>query len=70
MSPADLALLKSCIDKTVELTFDDGTVEIASIISVFDKESSPDVFYDLVPKASTGCSAQLSTIASVRPVSL
>jgi len=66
MSPADLNLLKANIDKIVELTFTDGTQELACIINVFDQESDPDLFYDRVPKADAGYSAQLSEIASVR----
>ncbi len=45
MSPSDLQLLKASIDSTVELTFQDETVEFVRVISVFDQESDPDIFY-------------------------
>ena len=71
MTPSDLQLLKASIDSVVELAFTDGTRQVARVISVFDEESDPDVFYTAITfdgKVAGDFGVQLSEIASVTTV--
>lgn len=75
MTEADLACLKSHIDQNVEIETRSGEHLLIKVISVFDGEADPDVFFDVVSpagavKPETGCSLPLEEIVSVRPVNL
>jgi hypothetical protein len=48
MTESDLAYLKSRVDQLVGIETTDGEHLIAKIISVFDREDNPDLFYELV----------------------
>jgi hypothetical protein len=48
LTEPDLQLLKSSIDKQAVIATLEGEELIAKIISVFDEESDPDIFYELV----------------------
>jgi hypothetical protein len=71
-----LNLLRSSIDRVVELEFSDGNHHLAQILFVFDEGDTPDVFYlkvspgadgTFIPQESTGHSVLLAEIVAVRP---
>ena len=76
MTDADLTCLKSNIDKLVEIDTIDGEHFIAKVISVFDAEENPDMFYDLIStnkperyvrrEENVGYSIPLAQIASAK----
>jgi hypothetical protein len=74
MTSEDLKCLKSNIDQVVVITAADGKRILAKLISVFDEESDPDVFYfDVTSDPSRkdadhkhGCSIDLRDITSVK----
>jgi hypothetical protein len=74
---ADLVYLKSSIGKVVEVETADGERLLAKVVSVFDHEDDPDVFYELISTSrpdlypriaekSIGYSLPLGNILSVR----
>jgi len=74
MTTEDLALLKSSIDLVVTLETVEGERFLAQILSVFDAEDTPDVFFlkvepgpygNFVPIGSGGHSTLLADIAAV-----
>ena len=77
MTETELRLLKSSIDKRVQIETSDGERMIAKVISVFDEESDADIFYELVSTSHPdlyarkervgGYSLPLKDIVSVRP---
>jgi len=76
MTDEHLTLLKSSIDRVVDLETTDGNRHLAQILFVFDEGDTPDVFYlkvspgpdgTFVPEGSTGHSVLLADIACVRP---
>jgi len=77
VTESELRLLKSSIDKRVQIETLDGERMVAKVISVFDEESDADVFYELVSTSHPdqyrriarvgGYSLPLKDIASVRP---
>jgi hypothetical protein len=77
VTEADLVCLKANIGKIVEIETTDGERLLAEVVSVFDLEDDPDVFYELVstsrpdlyprgPDRSIGYSLPLRNILSVR----
>jgi hypothetical protein len=77
MTDSELECLKSHLDRHVEIDTRDGEHLLIKVISVFDQESEPDVFFDLVPseddpgtpnKLTGGYSLPLAEITSVQPV--
>jgi hypothetical protein len=77
MTDSELECLKSHIDRHVEIDTKNGERLLIKVISVFDQEFDPDVFFDVVPtendptpegKAVGGYSLPLADILSVRPV--
>jgi hypothetical protein len=75
MTEAELSLLKSSIDRIVELETTAGERHLAQILFVFDDGKTPDVFYlkvardpdgEFVAQGSSGHSVLLSDIAAVR----
>jgi hypothetical protein len=48
MTESDLAYLKTRVDKLVSIETTTGEHLIAKVISVFDGEDNPDLFYELV----------------------
>jgi hypothetical protein len=77
MTDSELECLKSHIDQHVEIDTKNGERLLIKVISVFDEESDPDVFFDVVrtendptPGGKTvgGYSLPLADILSVRPV--
>lgn len=48
MTPTELLILKSSGDRLLRLTTIDGEELIVKVISVFDKDSDPDLFYKLI----------------------
>jgi hypothetical protein len=71
-----LTLLKSSIDRVVDLETTEGERHLAQILFVFDEGDTPDVFYlkvlpgpdgTFVPEGSNGYSVLLSDILTVRP---
>jgi hypothetical protein len=74
MTQADLECLKSHIDRQVEIDTRSGEHLRIRVISVFDGESDPDVFFDVVAVGSelaggsgSGQSLPLNEILTVRP---
>ncbi|MGD0444628.1 MAG: hypothetical protein ABSA39_11900 [Edaphobacter sp.] len=76
MTEEQLSLLKSSIDRIVEIETTAGDRHLAQILFVFDEGETPDVFYvkvaygpegEFVPEGRTGHSVLLSEIAAVRP---
>jgi hypothetical protein len=75
----DLRVLKANVDKIVRVFTTDGEEMIVRVISVFDEESEPDMFYELVStshperyakrKHVGGFSIPLREISSVKMVS-
>ncbi len=53
MTAAELALVKSCIDKVVGLTLADGERPV-KVLVVFDEGDSPDLFFHEVERAADG----------------
>jgi hypothetical protein len=73
VTESDLECLKSHIDQQVEIDTRSGEHLLIKVISVFDGEADPDVFFDVVAPASAirpeaGCSLPLEEIVSVKPV--
>jgi len=76
MTEADLVCLKSSIDKVVVIETIDGERLLAKVVSVFDREDDPDMFYELVstsrpnlyPRMTEKCgySLPLENILAVR----
>ena len=77
MTEADLVRLKSNIGKIVEIETTDGARDLVRVVSVFDGEDDPDMFYELVSTSrpdlypriaekSIGYSLPLESIVSVR----
>jgi len=77
VTESDLACLKSNIGKFVEIETTDGVRHLVKVLSVFDGEDDPDVFYELVftshpylyPRMadkSIGYSLPLANIVSVK----
>lgn len=76
MTKADLVCLKSNIGKIVEIETTDGARHLVRVVSVFDAEEDPDMFYELVstsrpdlyPRIAEECgySLPLENIVSVR----
>ena len=77
MTEADLVCLKSNIGKIVEIETTDGVRHLVRVVSVFDGEDDPDMFYELVSTSrpdlyprlaekSIGYSLPLENILSVR----
>jgi hypothetical protein len=71
-----LTLLKSSIDRVVDLETTEGERHLAQILFVFDEGDTPDLFYlkvspgpdgTFVPQGGTGHSVLLADIAAVRP---
>jgi hypothetical protein len=48
MTEAELQTLKANINKNVRVVTSDGEEMVVKVISVFDRESDPDMFYELV----------------------
>jgi hypothetical protein len=74
VTEADLECLKSHVDQQVEIDTRSGEHLRIKVISVFDGESDPDVFFDVVAVGSepaggsgSGQSLPLNEILSVRP---
>lgn len=79
MTDAELAFLKSQVDKVVTIETIQGDHFLAKILFVCDEEDTPDVFYfEVEPgpdgmylqKGTNGYSTLLADIVSVRPPSL
>jgi hypothetical protein len=78
VTEGELRLLKSSIDKRVQIETSDGEQVIAKVICVFDEGSDADIFYELVStshpglyarkKCVGGYSLPLRDIVSVSPV--
>ena len=76
MTPSDLELLKANVGQVVEIEKVKGEHLLIKIISVFDQESDPDVFFwDVTSdpqkkdqEQSQGYSLQLREITSVRKI--
>lgn len=75
MTQADLECLKSHVDQLVEIDTRNGEHLRIKVISVFDGEADPDVFFDVVEDGTgstavsqTGCSLALHEIVAVKPV--
>jgi|GEM_PF-2434133 len=78
MTESDIQCLKLNIGKVVEMYTADGEHLTAKIISVFDEEDHPDVFYEILTSNtmdwylahadSGGFALQLDRIVSVKPV--
>jgi hypothetical protein len=78
MTESDIQCLKVNIGKVVEIQTVDGEQLTARIISVFDEEDQPDVFYEVVTSNtmdwyldhadSGGFALALDRIISVKPV--
>ena len=78
MTDADLACLKSNVNKLVEIDTTDGEHFVAKVLWVFDSETEPDVFYDLISTnkperyvrrdENVGYSMLLAQIASVKGI--
>lgn len=71
MTESDLECLKSHVDQHVEIETRNGEHLLIKVISVFDGEAEPDVFFDVVVPGSattpaSGCSLPLKEIVSVR----
>jgi hypothetical protein len=74
VTESDLVFLKSHVDQQVEIDTRSGEHLRIKVISVFDGESDPDVFFDVIAVGSeraegsgSGCSLPLNEIISVRP---
>jgi hypothetical protein len=75
MTQTDLECLKSHVDQRVEIDTKEGEHLLIKIISVFDEESDPDLFFwDLTSdptkpdsEQTQGYSMPLADIISVRP---
>ena len=75
MTETDLECLKSHIDQHVEIVTRNGERLLIKVISVFDRESDPDVFFwDVTSEPgkpdseqAQGCSLPLAEIVSVKP---
>lgn len=79
MTDSELECLKSHVDRPVEIETKGGEHLLVKVIAVFDQESDPDVFFDLVSSESDlsspnnlagGYSLPLADIIAVRPVTL
>ena len=78
MIAEELGLLKSNIDKAVRMQTRDGEDLVVKVIWVFDEESDPDLFYELISTSRPeryvqrdnvgGYSIPLEEIASVSPL--
>ena len=76
MTQAELECLKSNVGQIVEIETQKGERLLIKPISVFDKESDPDIFFwDLTSdqaktdsEQTQGCALPLSEIVSVKPV--
>ncbi len=73
MTAADLNTLKANVGRVVEIEAADGEIFLARVISVFDEEDSPDLFYWAVSRAGDksfvngeGYAIQLSDIKKVQ----
>ena len=75
MTDAELSLLKTSIDRIVELEVAGGERHLAQILFVFDEGETPDVFYlrvapgpdgELAAQGGSGHSLLLSEIVAVR----
>ena len=74
MTDSDLECLKANIDQVVEIEVQTGERLLIKVISVFDQESDPDVFFfDVtsypfmnVSEQTEGCALLLHEILSVR----
>jgi hypothetical protein len=74
MTDSDLECLKANIDQVVEIEVQTGERLLIKVISVFDQESDPDVFFFDVTsnpfmndsEQTEGCALQLHEILSVR----
>lgn len=75
MTDAELTLLKSQVDKVVAIETIQGDHFFAKIISVFDEEDTPDVFYfevepcpdgSYIQKGTNGYASLLADIVSVK----
>jgi hypothetical protein len=72
VTEAELDCLKSHIDKHVEIDTRSGEHLLIKVISVFDGEADPDVFFDVIAPAGAvrpeaGYSLPLEEIVSVKP---
>jgi hypothetical protein len=76
MTSAELEFLKANVDRQVEIDTKNGEHMRIKVLFVFDQESAPDVFFDLVSpendprfegKPVGGFSLPLADIISVRP---
>jgi hypothetical protein len=79
MTSAELELLKANVDQHVEIDTKGGECLRIKVLFVFDEESDPDVFFDVVPPDSNltaggkpvgGYSLPLADILAVRAVTL
>jgi len=78
MTAEELLLLKSGIDKPIGISTREGEDLTVRVISVFDQESDPDLFYELISTSRPelyvqrdgvgGYSISLESIVSVREV--
>lgn len=79
MTAEELMLLKSGIDRPIRISTRDGEDLTVKVIWVFDQESDPDLFYELISTSRPelcvqregigGYSISLEDIASVKEVS-
>jgi hypothetical protein len=72
VTESDLEYLKSHIDQEVEIDTRSGEHLLIKVISVFDGEADPDVFFDVIAPAcatspEAGYSLPLEEIVSVKP---
>jgi hypothetical protein len=79
MTDVELTFLKSQIDNVVALETVEGDHFLAKILSVFDEEDTPDVFYfevepgpggTYLQKGTNGYASLLADILTVKPPSL
>jgi len=78
VTEADLICLKSNVNKLVEIETTDGEHLVGRVITVFDSEEDPDVWYDLISTSkperyvrreeNVGYSILLAQIASVKAI--
>jgi hypothetical protein len=78
MEDAEIQCLKDSIDRLVEIQTRDGEHLIAKVISVFDGEDKPNIFYQVISSStmewyksyplSDAFSLDFDRIVSVRPV--
>ena len=79
MTDAELEFLKENVDRHVEIDTKGGEHLRVKVLFVFDQESDPDVFFDVIPlendttpggKPTGGYSLPLADILAVRAVPL